>query len=193
MMAVEDALRRRNRRVLALLAALFFVPVLLSFYLYYGTTWRPAQSVNHGVLITPVRPLPTLPQPGGQGLFRKKWSLVYIGDGRCDADCRQTLYFIRQTRLSLNNNMTRVERVFLATQACCDRAFLAKEHPGLTVVDATGPATAALLTLFPAQDRAHRVFIVDPLGNLMMSYDARRDPHGLLLDLQQLLRLSHIG
>jgi hypothetical protein len=35
--------------------------------------------------------------------------------------------------------------------------------------------------------------VVDPLGNLMMSYDARNDPHGLLEDLRKLLRLSHIG
>jgi hypothetical protein len=26
-----------------------------------------------------------------------------------------------------------------------------------------------------------------------LSYDARRDPHGLLEDLKRLLRLSHIG
>jgi hypothetical protein len=37
------------------------------------------------------------------------------------------------------------------------------------------------------------VFVVDPLGNLMMRYDARSDPHGLLEDLRKLLRLSQIG
>jgi hypothetical protein len=35
--------------------------------------------------------------------------------------------------------------------------------------------------------------VVDPLGNLMMSYDARGNPRGLLEDLKKLLRLSHIG
>jgi len=37
------------------------------------------------------------------------------------------------------------------------------------------------------------LFVVDPLGNLMMSYDVRGDPHGLLEDLKKLLKLSHIG
>ena len=46
---------------------------------------------------------------------------------------------------------------------------------------------------FPAPGRAHSLFVVDPLGNLVMSYDARTDPRGLLIDLQKLLRLSHIG
>jgi len=34
---------------------------------------------------------------------------------------------------------------------------------------------------------------VDPLGNLMMRFDARQEPKGLLSDLQKLLKLSHIG
>ena len=37
------------------------------------------------------------------------------------------------------------------------------------------------------------VFIVDPLGNLMMRYDSRLDPKGLRTDLKKLLDLSHIG
>src|SRR5579871_4145168 len=62
-------------------------------------------------------------------LFRHKWSLVYIGDGQCDESCRFALYFMRQTRLSLNNEMPRVERIFLAPNGCCAREFLTHEHP----------------------------------------------------------------
>ena len=47
---------------------------------------------------------------------------------------------MRQTRLSLNNDMTRVARVFLATADCCAREFLEHEHAGLVVLDAAGPA-----------------------------------------------------
>jgi hypothetical protein len=194
MSSAPEAVRRRNLRLLGVLAALFFVPVLLSFVLYYGTQWRPASLVNHGSLIIPPRPLPRVSLPGaGQGAFRGKWSLVYVGDGRCEAACRQALQMSRQTRLALNNEMTRVQRVFLASEACCDREFLEQEHPGLIVVDASGAHAASLLALFPPTVRAHSVFIVDPLGNLMMSYDARENPRGLLMDLQKLLRLSHIG
>jgi hypothetical protein len=61
------------------------------------------------------------------------------------------------------------------------------------VLDAQGAAAAALLAQFPDGQRAHTLFVVDPLGNLMMSYDARQNSRGLLEDLQKLLRLSHIG
>jgi hypothetical protein len=83
--------------------------------------------------------------------------------------------------------------VYLATGACCARELTTASDLGLAVLDATVPTAAPFLASFPAAAREHSVFVVDPLGNLMMSYDARTDPRGLLQDLQKLLRLSHIG
>ena len=52
-----DEARRRGRQVLLIIAALFLVPVLVSFALYYGKLWRPAGSASKGELIEPARPL----------------------------------------------------------------------------------------------------------------------------------------
>jgi hypothetical protein len=197
----EKQLRARNLRTLAALATLFLAPLLIAFCTYYGTAWRPLARVNHGELIEPPRPLPqaALPQvspAGGSAAalapWHGQWTLVYVGGGDCGAQCRASLIVMRQTRLALNTDMTRVQRVFLVSGACCDRAFLAQQA-GVTVLDAAGPAGEALLQAFPAAERAHTLFVVDPLGNLMMSYDARQNPRGLLEDLKKLLRLSQIG
>jgi hypothetical protein len=193
--------RARNLRTVGALAALFLLPLALAFYTYYGTAWRPAGHLNHGSLMTPPRPLPPLPLPrvpaaagaAAGDIFRGGWTLVYVGDGACDEDCRRALLVMRQTRLALNNDMTRVARVWLATGTCCAEEPRGANEPGLIVLDATGPTAGTLLRVFPAAGRAHSLFVVDPLGNLMMSYDARSDPHGLLEDLRKLLRLSHIG
>jgi len=72
-------------------------------------------------------------------------------------------------------------------------SFFFFEHRGLIVADATSADGTRLLQEFPTDGRPYSVFIVDPLGNLMMSYDSRQNPKGLLEDLQKLLRLSHIG
>ena len=200
----QQALRARNLRMLATLAGLFLLPLLLAFFMYYATDWRPVKRVNHGTLITPVRPLPAVHLPqinisdsdtGAQApqQLRTRWSIVYIGAGNCDEPCRQALYVMRQTRLSLNNEMSRVERVFLTTGNCCAREFLEHEHPGLVVLETTNEEGTRLLREFPTEGRPYSLFIVDPLGNLMMSYDARQNPKGLLEDLKKLLRLSHIG
>src|SRR6201996_2694809 len=116
MNAAERELRARNLRLLAMLGCLFLVPLALAFFVYYGTDWRPLRTVNHGELISPARPLPeTQLQATPAGVpadwFNRKWTLVYIADGQCDDACRHALLVMRQTRLSLNSEMTRVERV----------------------------------------------------------------------------------
>jgi cytochrome oxidase Cu insertion factor (SCO1/SenC/PrrC family) len=193
-----------KRGVLLLLLLLFFAPLLLAFVLYYGSGWRPSGRTNHGELIEPARTLPlvALPRialaPGGDALaaadvMTGKWSLVYANSGDCNADCRDTLYFMRQTYLGLANLAPRVQRVFLATAGCCDRDYLAREQPGLITLDAEGAAGATLLAQFPSERRSSSIFVVDPRGNLMLRYDAHDDPKGLRNDLKNLLALSHIG
>ncbi|HEX4024724.1 MAG TPA: hypothetical protein VHX52_08480 [Steroidobacteraceae bacterium] len=179
----------QRRAQLLLVALAFFGPVLLAIGLYYGSGWRPPGRSNHGVLIDPPRAL-------SSSLFHGKWSLVYVGSGACDADCRQTLHYMHQTHLGLGRLYDRVQPVFLVTGQCCDRAFLAHEYPRLTTVDTADPGAAAgpaLLAVFPPERRATSIFIVDPRGNLMMRYDSRAAPEGLLDDLKKLLNLSSIG
>jgi len=197
--AAKTQLRTRNMRTVLALAALFVLPVAASFWLYYGVGWSPASHVNRGDLIEPARPLPALSLPDVErgaavpNVFTRRWSLVFVGPGSCDDACRHTLFAMRQTRLALARDMDRVQRVFLADSACCDRAYLERAYPGLIVLDASGSAARPLLEQFPPESRPSTVFIVDPLGNLMMRYDLRRDPKGLLQDLRRLLQLSNIG
>lgn len=189
----------RTRGILIVLIVLFFAPLLLAFLMYYESHWRPLGRTNHGALIEPPRPLPrvALPQAdgalAGDAVLVGRWSLVYVGAGDCDADCRATLYFMRQTFLGMGNLIPRLQQVFLAQERCCDRALLEHEHPGLLALDASGAAGAQLLAQFPADGRVTGLFIVDPRGNLMMRYDAHADPKGLREDLKKLLDLSHIG
>ena len=190
--------RARGRRTLILVAAMFLVPVAIAFTLYYGKLWRPAGSASKGELIEPARPLTVAGlrhadgTPADGSVLAGKWTLLYIGDGRCDDACKTALVFGRQSRLALNNEMTRVQRVFLATANCCDNDYLAREHAGIVALDASSPEAAALLAQFPGE-HAHTLFIVDPLGNLMMRHDASHTTKDLLSDLKKLLKLSHIG
>ena len=53
--ANDKPTQTRGRGALIGLAALFFIPLLGAFWLYYAGGWRPAGSTNHGELITPAR------------------------------------------------------------------------------------------------------------------------------------------
>jgi hypothetical protein len=182
---------RRQRRLLVGLAVLFFAPIALSFYLYYGrSALQPLGKVNHGVLVQPPRALPAAALPAaGSG----KWTLIVVAEGGCDAACVRRLYDTRQVRTALDRDMPRVQRVLVATGACCDETFLRREHPDLVTVQSD--AVAPLLEDLRADDAppAGRIFVVDPLGNFMMWYPADAPPKGLLEDMKRLLKLSHIG
>jgi cytochrome oxidase Cu insertion factor (SCO1/SenC/PrrC family) len=204
---IDDLARqRRGRRQLLILASIFFVPLAVAFWLYYGAGgWAPHGSTNQGDLVNPAVPLPeaTLMRPDGSaaapGLLRGKWTIAFIGDGACDDRCRKALYLSRQTRIALNKDIDRVQRVFLATGPCCDNAFLATEHPDLTVVTlGANPGSQSLLAAIPVYggvpvERAGRLYLIDPLGNLVLSYPADAPDKALLTDVRKLLRLSHIG
>jgi cytochrome oxidase Cu insertion factor (SCO1/SenC/PrrC family) len=189
------------------LALMFFAPLGVSFYLYYGHgAWHPGGRVNAGELIEPPRPLPTLALPlqsSGEtapDFLRRKWTLLYIQQGPCGERCRARLYQTRQVRLALDRDMNRVQRVFIADGDCCDFQFLHEQHPDLIAVRMT-PAAAPLLALLPQRGNdsaggeadAQRIYLIDPLGNLMMSYVPGAKPKGLLEDMKRLLRLSQIG
>jgi hypothetical protein len=117
-----------------------------------------------------------------------------VGDGQCDDACRQALVFARQTRLSLNKEMLRVNRALLATANCCDLAYLDKEHEGIKVFDVSDTASAnEVFAVLPEGDLRYWLFVVDPNGNIVLRYDVRESPRGLLEDLKKLLKLSHIG
>jgi cytochrome oxidase Cu insertion factor (SCO1/SenC/PrrC family) len=205
-MRAASAQDRRQRRILIAVALMFFAPLALSFYLYYGKFWHPGDRVNAGELIDPARPLPALalplaaPASGGASqtnpqFLTGKWTFLYIQHGRCDDECLRHLYDTRQVRLALDREMDRVQRVFVGDSDCCDLKELMAAHPDLVAVRAS-PADAALLALLPQRSGAlnsHRVYLIDPLGNLMMFYAADARPKGMLEDMKRLLRLSSIG
>ena len=207
----------QNRRPLFILLVLFAAPLAGAFWLYYGSNWRPSLRTNHGELVEPMVALPAVvlpvaplaplaprappaqpaatPGPGATGaVFQGKWTLLVVGQGEagCDADCRGTLIYARQTWLSLGQLTPRAQRVLLAGALCCDSAYLHREHAGLIVLDASGSSAQPLLRSIPEPWR-RTIFVVDPLGNMMMRYDVRQDPKGLREDLKKLLELSHIG
>ncbi|HSZ07301.1 MAG TPA: hypothetical protein VK794_02110 [Steroidobacteraceae bacterium] len=193
---------RRQRRILIGVALMFFAPLGLSFYLYYGKSWHPGGYVNAGELIAPARPLPSLALPlagtAGTGetnpqFLKGKWTFLYLQHGPCDDECRRHLYDTRQVRLALDREMTRVQRVFIGDENCCDLTELKAAHPDLIAVRAS-PADEPLRDLLPTgAANAHRVYLIDPLGNLMMFYSPEAKPKGMLDDMKRLLRLSSIG
>ncbi|MHB8472883.1 MAG: SCO family protein [Gammaproteobacteria bacterium] len=195
-----------NQRLKMLLIFILFAAPVVAAWVWNANIerWRPTTTTNYGELITPARPLGALnlPQLDGKPLakdfLRGKWTLVYIGPANCDKACQENLYVMRQVRLALNEKMERVQRLWIISdaQAAPRLPVLLSDHPGLAVVRPQAAARAAVLDAFkvPGPDLVeNRIYIVDPMGNLMMRYPARVDAKGVLKDVQRLLLTSWVG
>lgn len=197
-----------SRQALVLLALLFLTPVFVAWLMQMNAErgWRPGGTTNKGVLIQPPRPL-TLPsglvgatgEPLSQNFLGGKWTLIYIGDAACDAACREKLYYLRQVRLAQGENLRRVQRLFLATGAPAETGLpeVLAEYPDMAVARLSPGQAAAIAPVFSVESipmqGSGNVYLVDPLGNLMMYYRPDADPRGMIQDLQRLLKYSHTG
>lgn len=197
--------RRRGRWVLLALAALFLSGIVVSFVLV-KSGWRPGATRNYGELVKPARPIQdvVLRDLGGEPMsfsaLRGKWTLLYFGSAECLKPCIDDLYKMRQVTLAQGDEAHRVQQVFVVTDpAALDLLrYTLVDYPGTKVLRGPSDAVAELAAQFAvpaggALDGLHRIYVVDPLGNFMMSYPADADPRRMNKDLHLLLRASHIG
>ena len=203
-----SSVRKNNHRTMIILGALFGAPILIAFLLYVTTDiWLPFLGTkNHGKLISPARPLKDvnlhkLDGPSYRLMDLKgKWVLVYFGDAMCSQNCQQTLYKIRQSRLAQGEKYKRVHRLYVLLDTSPMESFqtVLQQHQGMDVITGDSAELESLLMQFELSGvqsvrSAGRVYIIDPLGNLMMSYERGFDAKGLVKDLEHLLRVAQIG
>ncbi len=181
------------------LILVFLLPFIGGWLAFYVFDYRPG-SKNYGELVQPVRAMtfPQLTAQNGRLLkpeFWNKWSFVILAKTECEKLCRDNLYYLRQMRIALGRDMDRVQNVLVLGQAVNDdlSQFLV-EYPKLTVV---GKAENSLFDAFKVAGikpgEAPVLYLIDPAGNLMMTYSAVNEPSSILSDMRRLLRISQIG
>lgn len=177
----------RDKRLIALLAAIALAPVVLAYLAYYVFP-RDAR-VNYGDLL-PHTTLAAIHGTGADGrpfdsaAIRGKWILLHESPGGCSETCASALYATRQSRTIQNAERERVVRILLVPQSA-PMPSLGAEHPDLVVVR-TDP--------LPALPRGpDRIYLVDPLGNFVLAWPSKPDIKAMAKDLSRLLRASSIG
>lgn len=185
-----------SRKTLLAVAIVSILPIVASYALYFRG--KHMSQMNHGeLLVTRSAGLDVLPVENSTthqsmaDLVKNKWVYLTVQPAACDARCQRKLYLMRQIRTAQNDNMMRVERVWVIVGDGQPDARLLAEHPGLRL---TRVANAMQLTQLPlGADPGAYVFLLDPLGNLVLRYDDQAVPKGMLKDMQRLLRYSGLG
>jgi hypothetical protein len=185
-----SAAHRRGRRTLLLLAVVVIAPVIASYTAYY---FFPRESrINYGTLL-PTLPAPAIEAVGIDGApfrladLRGRWVLLTADAGRCDAVCQRKLYATRQARTMQGTEQQRIVRLWLVTDEIPPDQALLSQHPGLVVARVSQAAVASL------PGGANAVYLIDPLGNLVLRYADDPDIKGIKRDLERLLKVSRIG
>lgn len=204
---------------LTLLMVITIVPISLATWMFVrhqeggvgGTT-------NNGELIIPPLDITALDMRDADGevLFRtfeeevagvdpadyvpRPWLLVYLGAANCDAACEERLYFLRQLHVRLGAEARRVQRYYLSTEDALTaetRERFEADFPGMTVVYAEAESLRANLsgTHDAGADplAEHFIYVVDPVGNVMLYFTPANTPAEILNDLQRLLDNSSLG
>lgn len=181
----------KSKTQLLLLALAFIIPILLAkFALTIG--FKGEIKTHGGQLLSVER---TYQQIVGNNVIdsdNKQWRIVYFGQTACDARCMDGLYHIQQTYKALGRLQERVSVDLLNTH----EQHLSEPDDSLSLALFAHHVVDSL-DMPLLEDK---VIIVDPMGNLVMSYNFDGEAqqkltkaHDMLLDIKQLLKLSRIG
>lgn len=184
-------------------------PLVLALLAYYvpALGLRPEESSNYGELIQPQRPMPeaaALPlttldgQPFDLNSLRGKWLLVSADDGACPESCVEKLFILRNSHASQGKNVERLARIWFLMDDATVTDQIKEAYVGTNMLRADPEKLAAFLA--PEASAAEReaalkapMWIIDPLGNLMMEFPANADPVSVRDDIRKLIRNSRIG
>ncbi len=185
----EAARRRAGRLKMLAILLVCASPVIASYFTYYVI--RPEGRTNYGTLIEPLREASALGQ-GGIGALRGRWVMLTVAPAACDDACQERLYEMRQVRLTTGKDRDRVERVWLVEDAAAPDPSLLAQHEGLVLLRAD-PESLAKLPVAEGGSPSDHIYLIDPLGNLMMRFPKDADPSRMKKDLAKLLRASRVG
>ncbi len=195
-----------NKIIIIILVVLFLGPLFYAIWLF-NSDWRPASTSNYGTLIIPARPLDefSLKTITGNDLslddIKHKWAMIIVGPANCQQPCKDNLYKMRQVHTLQAKHQPRLRRYMIVTDnddLPALRSLLAREYPKMIVVNSPQKEIKKLVEQFKIDDNddvpgLHRIYLMDPHGNLMMYYEQGTVGNDIYKDLKKLLRKSQIG
>jgi cytochrome oxidase Cu insertion factor (SCO1/SenC/PrrC family) len=172
-----------GRRQLILMLVIAAISLGGSWLLFFASQQGVWGTTNKGAFVTPavaVRDLHLVDAAGADFSGNGLWWLWVVQEQGCDQACDDALHQLRQLHVLLSRDADRVHRALLTSAPVPSDALVAK-YPGLRLLSGSGSPLAA------------GIYIVDPLGNLVLHYPVDASGKSVLTDLKRLLKVSQIG
>ncbi len=182
------ALRKRGRRVLLLIFAMFFGSMALAGILRFSG-WMPQVNRNHGQLFDPPVDLrqERLQLADGSAYAWnpavRHWRIVLAPAAGCAQECVNLSQQLDKVWQLFGHNADNVEILWLGTPPAQVAAT-----PAMRVL----PAQPGFRARLPGVDdpAGTPVYVIDPNGFVVLRYAPGFDPGGLRTDLSRLLKLK---
>lgn len=190
---------------LAFIVIVCGLPFVAAWVVYLNPGLLPAGRSNAGHLVSPPRRLDAtgLRTRSGRDFELDTgtdlWTLAWIGPLRCDDACGRQLAMMQNMRHALRESGDRLRLLAIVPEGGerqgWDRQSAAA--PEAVVLDAAGGAADRLAGQFgadrPGAAGGVTMALLDPRGNLALTYLDADDPRGVLKDLQRVLQFSRVG
>lgn len=190
--------RGRGRWMLLLVLLVCAAPLIASYFTYYVV--KPEKRNNYGTLIDQrAHPVPAMATTTLDGRstplqqFKGKWVMLMTGSGSCSEECRKQLFAMRQLRLMQGKEMDRIERVWLITDREPLDTLIIREFDGTHMLRADAAIVKTWLPADAGTTSDQHIYLIDPLGHLMMRFPANPEPRKVYKDIYKLLKASAVG
>lgn len=190
------------RVLLMIIASMFLLPLVLAWFMHSGVIdYTPGHTRNHGVLVQPPVPVswkdvfsvPELSPLTESNPFEDHWTMLKVVPVSCPAKCLEQLTELRQVHRASGRHQSRILIALLLRnpdlQKNLARQLLDIYDRYELLADSSGFLQKSLKKAAPGMDG---VYLIDPLGNIMMTYEDGTDPNHLKQDLTRLLTWSKL-
>jgi len=184
-----------KRKLLIISVVLAFTaPVVIAILMHsQWITWRPDITRNHGTLIQPVIALPEFDvssatgEPVARADLLDQWQLVHLRHAPCDEQCLEAAYWLRQVRRAQDRHQPEVAMLVISTAdlELSEIEAIREVSDRIRIVD--GSAAEQLAGVFPGSESVASSYILDPMANIILRYEADSDPNDMRRDLDRLL------
>ena len=157
----------------------FLIPFLLAYYYFITDATTTRGTTNYGTFLQEEIVVDISEKDSNE-----HWLLIQLIPNKCNSKCQDNIHMLRQVNSALGKDMDRVQRYIIFEKNIEKNNVYIKNYPKVIVLDNSENTYNRLSKM------EERIFIADPLGNVILGYKNDFMPKGLLKDIKKLLKFS---
>jgi cytochrome oxidase Cu insertion factor (SCO1/SenC/PrrC family) len=194
--------KKRNPYTVWFVVLAFVAPVALAYIMFFFVDVK--SFINHGEILNPIVHISSFKLTDEdneiipQAELTFKWRLISFVGKECDQSCESRLYDTRQIHTSLGKDQHRLSRMFIHLEPASEslNKLIDEEHENVIHVNGDVGVIKKSLGVNIRSDASitnNEIYIMDPMGNVMMRFTQEQPNKEFLYDLKKLLKASQIG